>query len=69
MTMVDFDRDDSDGQGQRQPPTNRRTKLSSPRADAFVSGRQYRWTETADDPFDKGPFDKGKYWDIHNGTD
>ena len=62
--MGDFDRDDSDGQGQRQSPTSRRTKLSSPRADAFGSGRQYRWTETADDPFDKG-----KYWDIHNGTD
>ena len=62
--MGDYDRDDSDGQGQRRSPTSGRTKLSSPRADAIGSGRQYRWTETAEDPFDKG-----KYWDIHNGTD
>jgi len=62
--MRDCDRDDSYGQGQHQPPTSRRTKLSSPRADAFGSGRQYRWPETAE-----VPFDKGKYWDIHNGTD
>ena len=63
-TMSDRDRDDSNQRGQRRSQTNRQGKLSSPRADAFGSGRQYRWTETADDPFDKG-----RYWDIHNGTD
>ena len=62
--MSDPVRDDSDRPGDRKTPTSKQTTLSSPRAEAFGSGRQFRWTETADDPFDKG-----KYWEIYAGTD
>jgi hypothetical protein len=61
--MSDSVRDD-DRSGDGETPNRKKSKLSSPRADAFGSGRQFRWTETADDPFDKG-----KYWDIYSGTD
>ena len=57
-------RDDDERSGDRQTPTRKKTRISSPRADAIGSGRQYRWSETAEDPFDKG-----KYWDIYGGTD
>jgi hypothetical protein len=62
--MNDTVRDDDDRPGDRKSPKQKQAKLSSPRADAFGNGRQFRWTETADDPFDKG-----KYWDIYDGTD
>ena len=62
--MSDPVRDDDNLLGNRQTPPSRQAKLSSPRADAFCTGRQFRWTETADDPFDKG-----KYWEIYGGTD
>lgn len=55
---------DEDRSSDGETPTRKKSKLSSPRADAFGSGRQFRWTEAADDPFDKS-----KYWDIYSGTD
>lgn len=62
--MSDPMRDDDDRSGDRQTPTKKKTRISSPRADAFGSGRQYRWTETTEDPFDKS-----KYWEIYGATD
>jgi len=62
--MSDPVQDDAGRLGGRQTPPSRQTKLSSPRADAFGNGRQFLWTETADDPFDKG-----KYWEFYDGTD
>jgi len=62
--MSDPVRDDADRLSVRQPPPSRQARLSSPRADAFGNGSQFRWTETADDPFDKC-----KYWEFYDGTD
>jgi hypothetical protein len=61
--MSDPVRDDDDRSGDRETPTSKKSRLSSPRADAFGRGRQFRWTEIGD------PFDKGKYWEIYSGTD
>ncbi len=62
--MSDPLRDDDDRSDDHPKPTSKQTTFSSPRADAFGNGRQFRWSETTE-----APFDKGKYWDIYGGTD
>ncbi len=62
--MSERNRDDAADQRQRRGPEKSRARLVSPRAEALGSGRQYRWTERAEDPFDMG-----RYWEIYAGTD